>query len=84
MTGKMEGGSMQSSGGGPKKTNSTSSEGVRDAVSKSLREAYGKLVLEPVPDRFTELLDKLDEAQRSSDTDGGATDSSKDSSKEGR
>ncbi|MEO1280481.1 MAG: NepR family anti-sigma factor [Pseudomonadota bacterium] len=32
-----------------------------DAVSKKLKSDYGKLLSEPVPDRFLELLNQLDQ-----------------------
>lgn len=38
--------------------NSSVSE-VRDAIGRRVRASYGELIQQPVPDRFLQLLDKL-------------------------
>lgn len=35
---------------------------VTDLIGQQLRKYYGQIVDQPVPDRFLELLDRLDEA----------------------
>lgn len=33
--------------------------GVQDAIGKQLRNVYGRMLAEPLPDRFKKLLDEL-------------------------
>ena len=46
---------------------------VEDAISRRLRDFYDSVAEEPIPDRFIDLLEKLDEAERQSKTDRGGT-----------
>ncbi|MEZ5923284.1 MAG: NepR family anti-sigma factor [Hyphomicrobiaceae bacterium] len=51
--------------GGPKKKPSADDMGnLTDTLGHKLRNAYGHLLNEPIPDRFFELLQKLDDAAK--------------------
>ncbi len=49
---------------------------VDDAISRQLRDFYDSVAEEPIPDRFIDLLEKLDQAeeQTSQKAGGGADD----------
>ena len=47
---------------------------VEDAISRRLRDFYDSVADEPIPDRFLDLLEKLDQAEQQSKTDRGETD----------
>ena len=47
---------------------------VEDAISRRLRDFYDSVAEEPIPDRFIDLLEKLDQAEQQSKTDRGETD----------
>jgi len=36
----------------------------QDAIGKQLRRMYGRLVTEPLPERFTKLLDELGKSEK--------------------
>jgi hypothetical protein len=48
--------------------------GTDAAVSRRLKEMYDGLVSEPVPDRFLDLLDQLEEIEKPAGTPGPAPD----------
>lgn len=41
------------------------------SISRKLRDYYGALQEERIPDRFLDLLERLDEAERKAQTTGG-------------
>lgn len=47
-----------------KNTNRKAEAAASDAISKKLREYYDTLAEEAIPERFLDLLDKLDEADK--------------------
>nr|WP_133122812.1 NepR family anti-sigma factor [Zhengella mangrovi] len=47
-------------------TVSTAAQATGDAVSRRLRDYYDSVKEEAIPDRFLDLLERLDEADRSS------------------
>lgn len=47
------------------KTAAKSSEGRRDWLARGLRQLYDKALQDPIPQSFQDLLDKLDERDRS-------------------
>ncbi|MCC0038252.1 MAG: hypothetical protein H6893_04525 [Brucellaceae bacterium] len=47
---------------------------VEDAISRRLRDFYDSVADEPIPDRFLDLLEKLDQAEKVARSDGGAHD----------
>jgi hypothetical protein len=42
------------------KKGNTANDEIPDAIAKKLKALYDSVAQEPVPDRFTELLDQLD------------------------
>ncbi|MGB3500720.1 MAG: NepR family anti-sigma factor [Mesorhizobium sp.] len=58
-----DGGDGSRSGKGP----SADILGVNNEIGRRLRQFYDEVVSEDVPDRFADLLNQLDEAQRSRD-----------------
>ncbi len=40
---------------------------VKEAIGEALREHYAEIAAQPVPDRFTELLDRLEASEASAD-----------------
>jgi len=44
-----------------------------DRISQRLKAAYEEVALEPVPDRFAELLEQLEQVETQSATNGGAS-----------
>ena len=47
---------------------------VEDAISRRLRDFYDSVADEPIPDRFLDLLEKLDQAEKGSQPARGAHD----------
>ena len=43
----------------------------QDAIGRSLKAHYDDLVRAPVPDKFLELLDRLEAKEQSSESQGG-------------
>jgi Anti-sigma factor NepR len=48
-----------------------------DAVGQRIKASYGRLLQEPVPDRFLELLEELEESTNRSEKSPSASKSSK-------
>lgn len=63
-------GGPASTGGSPKR----SPAAATDAVGRKLKASYGELLREPIPDKFMQLLQQLDdgEAKTTADADGPA------------
>ena len=47
-----------------------SQSGATDAIASELQKYYKSVEEEPIPDQLLELLDKLDQAERSGGSDG--------------
>jgi len=49
--------------GGPPKTPKGASPASKALITRNLRLAFGEVASEPVPDRFLDILGKIDEAE---------------------
>lgn len=47
---------------------------IEDAISRQLRDFYDSVAEEPIPDRFIDLLEKLDEAEKEARPESGVPD----------
>ncbi len=63
---------QKSAAAGPKSRRGDDPLGANSEIGKKLREYYDGLMADDVPDRFTDLLSKLERAEASKDKDGNA------------
>lgn len=47
-----------------------SGQGASDAIASQLKQYYRSVEQEPIPDQLLDLLEKLDQAERSGDKNG--------------
>lgn len=51
----------------PSRRPSGTTDPIRNHLGEKLREFYGSILAEPVPDRLTSLLDQLEKQERSAE-----------------